>query len=253
MGVVDSFDRQGSFGLNTLITNPAARQDVDCAPRMTSLTAFPSGTFCGQNLSPTLTGSAFPSTPPADLFAIAWGIDDKMRTPYSHAFDLSITRELGKGFVFETSYVGRLGHHLLQQIDLAQPLDLRDPASGTDYYTAMTQLVVAAEQGQPASAVGPIPYWQNLFTGAAGPGLTLDAQPCSNGVMPARPTATQNIYDLVNCFLHNETTTLTFLDGIGGPCFPACSIHGPNAYFHNQYSSLYSWATIGNSTYNAGQ
>jgi len=253
MGVVDSFDRQGSFGLNTLITNPAGRQDVDCAARMTSQFTFPTGTFCGQNLSPTLTGSAFPSTPPADLFAIAWGIDDKMRTPYSHALDLSITRELGKGFVFETSYVGRLGHHLLQQIDLAQPLDLRYPASGTDYYSAMTQLVVAAEQGKAAGAVAAIPYWENLFPAAAGPGLTLHAQPCSGSAMPANPTATQNIYDLVNCFLHNETTTLTFLDGIGGPCFPACSIHGPNSYFHNQYSSLYSWATIGNSTYNAGK
>ena len=27
----------------------------------------------------------------------------------------------------------------------------------------------------------------------------------------------------------------------------------PNTFFHNQYSSLYSWATIGNSAYNAGQ
>jgi hypothetical protein len=252
MGVVDTFDRQGSFGLNTLITNPAARQDVDCAPRLTGLTTFPTGTFCGQNLSPTLSGSAFPSTPPADLFAIAWGLDDKMRTPYSHAFDFSITRELGKGFVFETAYVGRLGHHLLQQIDLAQPLDLVDPASNTDYYRAMTQLVVAAENGTPTSAVAPIPYWENLFPGAAGPGLTLDAAGCASG-LPANPTATQNIYDLTNCFLHNETTTLTFLDGIGGPCFPACSVLGPNAFFHNQYSSLYSWATIGNSAYNAGQ
>jgi len=56
------------------------------------------------------------------------GLDDKMKTPYSHAFDFAITRELGKGFIFETAYVGRLGHRLLQQIDLAQPLDLVDPA-----------------------------------------------------------------------------------------------------------------------------
>ena len=74
---------------------------------------------------------AFPVTPPQGLtngsFAIAWGLDDKLKTPYSHVFDASITRELPGGFVVETAYIGRLGRNLLQQLDLAMPLNITDP------------------------------------------------------------------------------------------------------------------------------
>lgn len=256
-GVVDTFDSQGSFGLNSEVTNSAAVQSVDCAPRLTSAFTIPSGTFCGQNLSPAPPQGPFPITPPANLFAITWGLDDRLKTPYSHAFDLSVQRDLGKGFVFETAYIGRLGRRLLQQRDLAMPLDLRDPSSGMDYFAAATQLVKLAEAGTPVEQVGPIPYWQNLFpaaTGAAAAGLTLGfSSQCSPGSYPTGASPTQAVYELYNCFLHNETTSLFSLDGIGGPCIPACSIFGPNTFFHNQYSSLWAWTSEGTSSYNGLQ
>ena len=252
-GIVNTFDRQGSFGLSTLETNPAGTQDVDCTPRLTSLTVLPTGTFCGQNLTPTPPSGSFPVTPPSDLFAITWGLDDKLKTPYSHVFDFSVQRQLGKGFVMEAAYVGRLGRRLLVEKDLAMPLDLVDPKSGVDYFTAMDQLVRLANNNTPISAVGPIPYWQNLFPGAAGAaGISAG---CGSG-SPANPTATQNIYSLVTCpgLLGNETTTLFLLDGITGSCSapvtPSCSKFGPNAYFDGQWSSLYAWSTSSNSSYN---
>ena len=251
-GVINTFDREGSFGLNSVVTNSAAVQDVDCAARFTGLTQFPTGTFCGQNLSPAPPAGPFPITPPSDLFAITWGLDDKLKTPYSHVIDFSVERDLGHGFVFETAYIGRLGRRLLQQKDLAMPLNLVDPASKTDYFTAMTQLVKLAENGTPISAVTPIPYWENLFPDAAGPG---GVSGCASGSV-ANPTATQNIYDQETCgwALHNETTGLFVLDGIdGGNCFPACSKFGPNTFFHNQYSSLYAWTSSGTSSYHGWQ
>ncbi|HEX3543400.1 MAG TPA: hypothetical protein VHT31_02645, partial [Candidatus Acidoferrum sp.] len=42
------------------------------------------------------------------------------------------------GLIFSATYVGRLGHRLLQQRDLAMPLNLKDPKSGMDYFTAAT-------------------------------------------------------------------------------------------------------------------
>ena len=63
-----------------------------------------------------------------------------MKTPYSHVFDLSITRDLGRNFVFEATYIGRLGHRLLQEEDLAMPLDVVDPKSKMDYFKAATML-----------------------------------------------------------------------------------------------------------------
>jgi hypothetical protein len=252
-GVVNTFDREGSFGLNSLVTNSAAVQDVDCAPRFTGLTQYPTGTFCGQNMNPPAPTGPFPITPPSNLFAITWGLDDKLKTPYSHVIDFSIERDLGHGFVLETAYIGRLGRRLLQQKDLAMPLDLVDPASKTDYFTAMTQLVKLAEQGTKVTNVPTIPYWENLFPAAIG--ITIDPNfACAPAPSFFTPTATQNVYEVVNCFLHNETSTLFELDGInGGVCVPACSKFGPNAFFHNQYSSLYSWTSSGTSSYNGLQ
>ncbi len=43
-GIVNSFDRNGSFGLTTALDNPAGSQNVDCTPRLTSLYTLPSAT-----------------------------------------------------------------------------------------------------------------------------------------------------------------------------------------------------------------
>src|SRR4029077_15015840 len=93
----------------------------------------------------------FPVQPPtADQlggFAIYWGLDDKLKTAYSYAVDLSFSRELKGGFVFEAAYVGRLGRRLLQEKDLAQPLNLKDPKSGLTYFQALTGLAQVYRQG----------------------------------------------------------------------------------------------------------
>ena len=90
-GIVNTFDRNGSLGLTTLETNPAGVQDVDCASRFTSTFSLPQGTFCGQDLSGVPPGN-FPVTAPlgpnvAGGFAIYWGMDNKLKTPYSHVFN----------------------------------------------------------------------------------------------------------------------------------------------------------------------
>ncbi len=259
-GVVNTFDRQGSFGLSTLITNAAATQSVDCTARFSGLFTLPNGTFCGQNYNPAAPG-AFPVTPPTGFsdgsFSIYWGLDDKLKTPYSHVFDFSFTRELPKNFVVEASYVGRLGHRLLQEVDLAMPLDLVDPASHTDYFTAATQLAKAVDAGVDINTLANIPYWENLFPGATGaeaPSLTLNfGSTCAPGAYPAAPSATQAIYDLYSCFRGNETTALEILDR---GCIPACSAANggePFAYWDNQFSSLYAWRSQGASAYHALQ
>jgi hypothetical protein len=187
--------------------------------------------------------------------AIAWGIDDNLKTPYSHVVDFSITRDLGHNFVAEATYTGRFARHLLQEIDLSQPLDLVDPASKTDYFAAAQMLDKMAYAGVQTNDVQPIPYWENLFPAAAGQGLlsNSDGTACSGGPTPNPTTATQNIYDMYNCFVGNETLSLEILDAF---CFPACA--GPNGtnafqYYQDQFSSLYGWQTRGNSSYNGLQ
>jgi len=252
-GVVNTFDRVGSFGLSTELSNVGGVQTVDGAPRMPTNGLY---TLPPSLITPS-PGASFPVTYPATNFAVQWGLDDKLKTPYSYAFDLSFERELPHNFVLEAVYVGRLSHRLLQQEDLAQPRNIVDPKSKTDYFTAIRQLDTQALAGAAESSVTPIPYWENLFGAtSAGPG---GAAGCAAGA-PANPTATQNMYDLLQCgFVHNETTFQQIIDGVGGnPCFPGCiTLGGVTAttpqYFSSQFASLYAWRSIGNSTYHAGQ
>lgn len=272
-GIINSFDKNGSFGLTTLLTNPAGTQDVDCTPRLTDLTTIPPAntSFCGQQVvgppPPSFPGTV---TPPggtdAGSFAIYWGLDDKLKTPYSHVLDFSITRELSRNFVFEASYVGRLAHRLLQEEDLAMPLDIVDPASKMDYFTAATMLTKAANAGTDISQLAPIPYWEHLFPQAAhkpgfGPGGGLGCAPNSSNLSSDNFTATQAMYDQFSCNAGNETSALFFADlpqvFNNNDCAPACATinghYGPFAFFDDQWSSLYAWRSIGNSAYHSLQ
>jgi hypothetical protein len=268
-GIVDSFDRNGSFGLTTSIQNPVGQYSVDNTPRFTGLNDIPA-----QLIAPAPTGS-FPKTPPVGLpygATIYWGLDDKLKTPYSHAFDLSISHEITDNLVLQVSYIGRLGRRLLQEEDLAMPLNIRDPKSGQDYFTAAAMLSKAATAGVPIQNLQPIPFFENIFPGAAGTPLDVADRACAPGVssFTGTPTATQAMYALYSCFLHNETGALfnadipgeaaaSFPNAVIGPggCFPSCAtINGkitPNAFFNPQFTSLYAWKNQGNSSYNALQ
>src|SRR5579872_3982276 len=263
-GVVNTFDRNGSWGLTSTFSNPAGVETVDTVPRFTGLVGLPALQATGL-VSPAPVG--LPYTPPNDPntygLAIAWGIDDNLKTPYSEVVDFSITREFARGFVLETTYTGRFAHRLLQEVDLAQPLDLVDPQSDMDYFTAAQKFSKAAAVQTPIQNIQPIPYWENLFPQAAGPGLLSGNDsytPCAPGVAPLNPTATQNEYDNFYCFAGNETTAQEITDVF---CYPACSGNGPGGqyygpgtpyrYYQDQFSSLYAWQTRSPSNYNALQ
>lgn len=280
-GVVDSFDKQGTFGLTTSIGNQVGQFTVDDAPRFTDLYTIPPA-----SIAPTPHGG-FPNTPFANgTPAIYWGEDDKLKTPYAHVFDVSITRALPKGVVFEATYIGRLGRRLLQEEDLAMPLDIRDPKSGMDYFTAATLLAKAEEKQVPLQNLAPIPFWENVFPGAAGtPASPGSGVSCAPGVgsFTGTTTATQAMYNFFSCSTPppsailpltsagNQTYPLFIADsptfasgnlpagvnpGPGG-CYPSCAtINGqitPNAFYHQQFSSLYAWRSIGSSSYNGLQ
>ena len=139
-GVVNTFDRQGSWGLTTTISNPAGVLSPDTSPRYTGLLG--AGNLPASQISPAPHG--FPYTPSnnADTYglAIAWGIDDKLKTPYSHVFDFSITRELSLDFVLEASYTDALRIALCRKKTWRCRLDLVDPASGPTYFQAAQAL-----------------------------------------------------------------------------------------------------------------
>jgi hypothetical protein len=245
-GLVDTFDQNGAFGLNTVISNPASVQTVDGSARFTALNQIPVSSADGLLLNPAPSGP-FPYTPPLStlgnpLQQISWGFDDKLKTPYSETVDFSVTRELRGGFTFEAAYVGRFAHRLLQQRDMAMPLDLKDPKSGVDYFTAATAFAKLANANTPVSAVPTMPYWEDLFPSAAGGGLS----------------STQAMYQLFTQNWGPSTFGATnFLNILDSYCLPACAnINGvdtPYAFYNKEFSALYAWSSLGTSNYNAGQ
>ncbi len=244
-GIVGTFDRNGSFGLTTLEISPLTTPDT--APRFADLYSIPSALV----IPPPAGG--FPATPPRSFGVATWGLDDKLKTPYSHVIDFSISRELPGNFVFEAAYVGRLGHRLLQEEDLGMPLDIRDPKSGVDYFTAATQFALMAEAGTPIDKVKPIAYWEDIFPNAAGKPLPNGG--CSfPGEGAFTLTATQAMYDLFACNLHNETTALLNADVF---CIPACAtlngVTQPNQFWLAQWAGLYAARSTGDSSYHAAQ
>lgn len=260
-GLLNSFDRFGSFGLATGLSNPAATQTADSAPRLTDVNTIPVTDNDGNTIFIPAPPGTFPQTFPNTLdtggFAITWGLDDTIKTPYSYTIDFSVGRELPRGFSFEVSYVGRLSHRLLIQEDLAMPKNLVDPDSGVDYFTAATALAQVYRQGvftedfDPSSVGSAATYWTNMIQPAAS--YPIDGL-CVDPNNPSPPTSTTSavvaIYDLFCGFSTNETTALFVLDLFG---FPGLPVDGLNSYFNPQYSSLYAWRSASNANYHGMQ
>ena len=271
IAIVNSFDQHGSFGLSTLLGNSAGSVTVNNAPRFTCLIPGSSGQSCLPTPCPSLNGpgclfgappaGGFPNTPSNQAFAINWGLDQSVKTPYTHMFNLSLSRQLGSRSSLQVAYVGSVGRRLPMQVDLGMPTNLTDSTSGVKYFTAATMLSKLAAAGTDVNSVSPIPYWENLFPAWAGAStqslLSQNQVLCAPGNLPGNPTATQNIYQIWMCSPHNETLTLKFLDLPNTiNQFTAAlpnSKFGPYAYYHDQFSSLFSWRNIGTSDYNALQ
>src|SRR4030095_4915092 len=139
----------------------------------------------------------------------------------------------------EVGYVGRFGRDMLVRRDLAMPLNLVDPASKTDYFTAAQAIIKAAQAANITSnsaagadaALPAVAYWENLFPAAAGGGLT----------------ATQAV---TRAFMQNGPDWITALYDMDTSCSPACSKFGPYAYFAEHYDLLAAISSIGRSNYN---
>jgi hypothetical protein len=246
-GIVNSFDQLGSFGLSNAVISPAGATGFEDAPRFTGPQVVPPLAGCPSPAT-TITYPFNPSTQSGCNFAITWGIDNHLKTPYAYSMDLSVQRELPAGFTVEANYVGRLGRHLLEQLDLAQPVNLVDPKGGGDYFAAADQLSKDSDSnggnygggttGNPPIHVQTIQYFEDVFPQMA----NLDY---------LGESATDGLYNnewAKNRYVYGETQSLADVDF---NCYYGC----PNGtqFWQPQFSSLYAWSSIGTSSYNALQ
>ncbi len=226
--LIDAYDEQGAYGLSTNVSS-GINATVDTAPRFSAFNQPPTSI-----LPPPTPGGQFPVIPGQDG-ALAWSIDQSVKTPYSHVFDLTIERELRGGNIFQVTYTGRLGRRLMQMRDLATPLNLVDTQGGGTFYQAGTQMAQLVDAGTPVSAVPKIQYWEDMFPLAAGNGLT----------------ATQNLYaSQFGPNRGNELSALYTLDYGYAPGAPNNELY---RFFDPQFGSIETWSSKGNSSYNGIQ
>jgi hypothetical protein len=274
--IMDTFDRNGSFGLSTQLENPSDAETSLTAPRLTGMNDIPQKDYTGYQIFVQPPPSIFPVVYPSAL-AISWGIDDKLKTPYSYNIDFAVSRELRSGFTLETAYVGRLSRRGLAQDDLAMPLDIRDQKSGIDYFTAETALArvfrpqlasgntatLSFKPNQVSSKVQS--FWANQIQPLA-PGGAYTINGCTGTDSQGNPVVLGTTSPVVAAFdvfcstqfndslgLYNlDTSGIADFNGANNsqPYYPAT---GPNTYYSQQFSSLYAWRSMANASYNALQ
>ncbi|MBZ5682825.1 MAG: carboxypeptidase-like regulatory domain-containing protein [Acidobacteriia bacterium] len=298
MQLLSTFDANPPGGFGATIQNACCTFGYDDAahvPRITDINKIPT---CGpvDNCNDPANQVFFQPAPPAmhpspTSQAITWGIDSSMKTPYAHAFDFSVGRELPKRFSLQLSYVGRLGRNLLTQRDLRQPLDIVDPISHVDYYAAATALAKVALAHPNSSfatfqdyvnfvnssindaAIGPTAaYWHDMMPPLQSGATAYESYGNFAGISPAAGNASliQAVYDLYYdpflSYAGNEVVGIGNLDLYGGLgddlgnvytfcAQPGCSGLGGGAgnYLNNQATSMFAWSSIGKSSYNALQ
>jgi hypothetical protein len=237
--LLNSFDQIGSAGLSTTIQNTCCTVGVTSAenlPRITGINNIPQNNINGVPFLLPPPPPGWPQTPTVSAQANLWGIDNTLKTPHAYTVDFSVGRELPKRFSLQISYVGRFGRDLLTQRDLTQPLDIVDPLTGIDYYTAASALSNLARKFALANNGGvPTNYYQSVPTTAQISSVTAamlgpTAQYWLDMLPPLRAGAKQ-YRDSLTCFTPSLPPTTSTSDGLLQTVFdlyynPALSVIG---------------------------
>src|SRR6266481_10169769 len=139
-------------------------------------------------------------------------------------------------FSLQVSYVGRFGHRLLTQRDLTQPLDIVDPKTGIDYYTAAAALSNLARTFALANRVNGLGGTPNFYQAVITPADISSVTAAKLGptaqywvdMLPALRSGATQYQDLFTCFTPPTTNTT---DGLLQSVFdlyynPALSVIG---------------------------
>ncbi len=288
MQMLSTFDANPPGGFGATIQNFCCTPGYDDAahvPRISNINTIP---VCGpvDNCSDPANQQFFqppppPLNPPPGNQAISWGVDPSVKTPYAYAIDFSLGREMPKGLSLQLAYVGRLGHNLMTQRDMRQPLDIVDPKTGVDYFAAATALAKVAQAQIAGGGINPgvvtdamvgptAAYWHDLL-----PPLQLGASNYTSysgfSAAPGNAGLIQAVYDLYYdpnlSYPGNEVVGIGNLDLYGGLnddlagspytfcTSPGCTGKGGGAgnYLNNQATSMFAWSSIGKSSYHGLQ
>jgi hypothetical protein len=279
---IDS-DQNGSPGTATALIDSSTQFTLANAPRFsgtctnTGCTGLPAA---GPPFFPLPTAAKFPFTPLSDTKSLGFAVDPGLRTPYTIHLTASFQRELPKGVVLDVAYVGTLGRRLLGKADFAQYLNIRDPKSKQDLFSAFRQIALIAnpQRSGPAGidpgdfsptgvpSIKDIPFFTNLL-----PNMPQFAAGFFGDSRYGNLTPTQAFYAFTtadagvgagfaswSCALFAldafslPTTTATF--GLASPWNTTVDPNGTGfVLFQPQFSQIGAWTNWANSNYHSLQ
>ena len=243
-----SFDLNNTLGFSSSDTIAANTFNLSTRPA-------PLFTGFGQSIRTlpriTIPGSvSFPRTQPFNAdpalqsARIESSLDSQLVAPINYSWNFTYERELPKGLVIQTSYIGRMARNLIASRDVMALNNLVDPKSGMDWYTAAGMLEQFRRNNTPIDQIPNIPWFTNMLpTNIA---QLMDDIYFGNccGVFPTHNlTQTQAVYAVALNFYGNDWTDTQDVieDGLGR-----------NIFFHPQYGALSAFSSIAKSNYHAG-
>jgi hypothetical protein len=268
LALARSYDTSGvAFGMSAIVGNPFGSIVITTPQRFTSVSSV-----AGLPAIPPAPPGGFPATPPFGIELLVSGmIDDGNTTPYAHTYNVTFERQLPGDFSVEVGYVGRSGRNNLLKREFNQIMgDFVDPDSGMTFWEAATMLVEMIEEGdprgfssagydfiaghRPTSQVPPIPFWENVFPGAAGNTFFTAIATCDIDGMGAAKSATQAVYDAYLC-LAPSWGDISLLMDFEAFCVPdgTCSRFGSYFISLDQWCCLAGQSTVGWSEYHSLQ
>ena len=202
---------------------------------------------------------SFPRTQPFDpdpalqSARIESSLDSKLVAPINYSWNFTYERELPKGLVIQTAYIGRKARNLIASRDVMALNNLVDPGSHMDWYTAAGILENLRRSGAAPSSVAQIPYFAHFLPANIAQLMNINYFGCPGSdptcANPANQTIshslnqTQAVYQVaLDIFGNDWTDTQNAMEfGLGS-----------NLFFHPQYGALSSFSSVARSDYHAG-
>jgi hypothetical protein len=200
---------------------------------------------------------SFPFTPDTGIDNFDFAVNPNLKTPYSYDIDLTIEREVGKGFTIEAAYVGNLGRRLLLKKDYGQYLgEFKDTISRQTLWAAYNQLVKQMgplNNQTPRSRIAPIPWIQDLM-----PNMPTYAAKYLGDPTVASLTPTQAFYAIVQSYAPDWSDALLAMDdpfpGNGSPWSSRVDPQQDGrVLFGPQFDSIPAWTSEGTSSFHSVQ
>jgi hypothetical protein len=190
----------------------------------------------------------FNSDPAFQSARIESTLDSAIKAPVNYSWNFTYERELPKGLVIQTSYIGRMARNLIAARDVMALNNLVDPKSGMDWYTAAGILEQLRRRGTDPSSVQQLAFFANFLPSDIAARMNENyfgtSFPCDPDefCIDTGFNQTQSVYAVALGFYGNDWTDTQDVieDGLGR-----------NIFFHPQYGALSAFSSIAKSNYHA--